>query len=948
MSFCPECRAEIAEDREICPECGQRLSGTGDVGSDGRSGGRSREPSNPTLELPSGGSSGSQTKVLSRAQAILRRARHEPRFVPGTLLMGRYRIIGLLGEGGMGEVYRADDLKLQEPVALKFLPEGLTQEEPMLERFHREVRIAHQISHPNVCRVYDIGEVDGQHFISMEYIDGENLASLLRRIGHLPPAKALQIAHQLTAGLAAAHSCGVLHRDLKPGNVMIDGRGRAKITDFGLASLIDEIQGEKSRAGTPPYMAPEQILEQNVSVQSDIYSLGLVLFEVFTGEKAFPGGEREIKLEKGLEPVPRSPSSILEVDPEVERVLLRCLQHDPLERPVSVIALAAALPGGDPLAAALAAGETPSPEMVAAAPKEGSLTPAVALVVLAGVFLELLVLALLSGPATLHRRVPLDKPPAVLVDRAGELVRELGFGETLEHDAHGFREDAEVRKFLGENEPPAERWAKLEDGRAAAIYFWYRSSARPIVPVLHGFWRADYDDPPATPRSTRLFFDPRGRLLAFQAFPDLQPATGHLPSRTGSSRTGSSDGGPQAGEPGVDWEILFAAAGLDPKEFKPATPRRRPHADADFHDAWEGTFPEHDVPVRVEAASLAGRPISFEVLAPWSEKNAPWNRPIRLQPVELEVDKRAFQQLLVLLFFSILLASLILARRNLQNGRGDRKGAFRFALFLFVLSIASWLLWTSHVASFLELTLFIEASALALFRSTLFWIIYVALEPFVRRRWPQRIISWSRLLAGQVRDPLVGRDLLIGALFGLGMLIVIFVGGSLPGTFDLPTDLADFVDADALVGLSGVVRQLNEHVFIAVLIGLSSLFALLLLTMLLQKEAAATVVFWLLLTLVWNLALPGGPMLRIALGMAAAMLVFVLRRFGLLAVASGLFFYLTCRYYPITSDLGAWYAESAIWAFLVVTVPVIFGFYTSLAGQPILRRGLLEERASGI
>ncbi|MEX1312398.1 MAG: serine/threonine-protein kinase, partial [Candidatus Sulfomarinibacteraceae bacterium] len=141
------------------------------------------------------------------------------RFIPGTVLADRYRIVGLIGRGGMGEVYRADDLKLGQPVALKFLPVGLDRDEGRLRRFLNEVRMALRVSHPNVCRVHDIGEFDGQHFISMEYVDGEDLSSLLRRIGRLPKSKAIQAARQLCAGLAAAHGQGVLHRDLKPANV---------------------------------------------------------------------------------------------------------------------------------------------------------------------------------------------------------------------------------------------------------------------------------------------------------------------------------------------------------------------------------------------------------------------------------------------------------------------------------------------------------------------------------------------------------------------------------------------------------------------------------------------------------------------------------------------------------------------------------------------------------
>src|SRR5919204_740591 len=157
------------------------------------------------------------------------------RFEAGTLFAGRFRIVGPLGKGGMGEVYRADDLKLDQAVALKLLPPGLECDPARLAQFHNEVRIARQVSHRNVCRTYDIGDADGRPFLTMEYVDGEDLASLLRRIGRFPQDKAVEVARQICAGLAAAHERGVLHRDLKPANIMIDGDGNVRITDFGLA-----------------------------------------------------------------------------------------------------------------------------------------------------------------------------------------------------------------------------------------------------------------------------------------------------------------------------------------------------------------------------------------------------------------------------------------------------------------------------------------------------------------------------------------------------------------------------------------------------------------------------------------------------------------------------------------------------------------------------------------
>src|SRR6195256_4442925 len=166
------------------------------------------------------------------------------RFVPGSVVAGRYRLVALLGRGGMGEVYRADDLTLDQPVALKFLPDGVVVDDNRLAEFHNELRLARQVSHKNVVRLYDLGDADGRRFLTMEYVDGEDLASLLRRIGRIPQDKAVDIARQLCAGVAAAHERGVLHRDLKPANGMLDGDGDVRITDFGIATAAEDAGGE--------------------------------------------------------------------------------------------------------------------------------------------------------------------------------------------------------------------------------------------------------------------------------------------------------------------------------------------------------------------------------------------------------------------------------------------------------------------------------------------------------------------------------------------------------------------------------------------------------------------------------------------------------------------------------------------------------------------------------
>src|SRR5215472_5209616 len=238
--FCPMCGARVSTSARFCSSCGQAMdSDTGTTLVENGAGyeGETIAPAASNARKP------------PSAPATARSPRSTPtpnpltgsdpigggRFVPGQILAGRYRVVALAGRGGMGEVYRADDLTLSQVVAIKFLPEALTQDPGALARFHSEVRIARQIAHPNVCRVFDIGDTGGTPFLTMEYVDGEDLASAVRRFGKLSQDKAVEVTRQICAGLAAAHDRGVIHRDLKPANVMLDGAGKVRITDFGLA-----------------------------------------------------------------------------------------------------------------------------------------------------------------------------------------------------------------------------------------------------------------------------------------------------------------------------------------------------------------------------------------------------------------------------------------------------------------------------------------------------------------------------------------------------------------------------------------------------------------------------------------------------------------------------------------------------------------------------------------
>src|SRR3954451_16165208 len=331
------------------------------------------------------------------------------RFPPGAILAGRYRLVALLGRGGMGEVYRADDLTLDQPVALKFLPES-DAGDAGLAQLHNELRVARQVSHKNVCRLYDLGDADGHRFLTMEYVDGEDLGSLLRRIGRIPQDKAIEIARQLCAGVSAAHERGVLHRDLKPANVMLDSEGQVRITDFGIATVA--VSSAEGIAGTPQYMAPEVLAGRPASVKSDIYALGLVLFEILTGRRAYDAKTLgDVKQLHAAGPVTTPSSIVRDLDPAVERVILRCLSANPEERPASALTVAASLPGGDPLAAALAAGETPSPDMLAASGTSEALPRVWALAGAAWIVIAMAAVVLLYQRVLMINVVDPPKPP---------------------------------------------------------------------------------------------------------------------------------------------------------------------------------------------------------------------------------------------------------------------------------------------------------------------------------------------------------------------------------------------------------------------------------------------------------------------------------------------------------------------------------------------------------
>jgi len=817
----------------------------------------------------------------------------------------------------MGEVYRADDLTLDQPVALKFLPAGVAADSDRLAQFHAELRIARQVSHKNVCRLYDLGEHEGRRFLTMEYVDGEDLATLLRRIGRLPHDKAVDIARQLCAGVAAAHERGVLHRDLKPANVMIDGDGNVRITDFGLAVAAGDIKA--SRAGTPQYMAPELLTGGAPSVKTDIYALGLILFEMFTGKRAFDAKTFNELLSMHETRSVATPSSVVrDLDPAVERVVMRCLERDPALRPGSALAVAAALPGGDPLAAALAAGETPSPEMIAAAGETSAFSPAIGLSLFAAVIVGILAVALLSDRTLLIAKIPMEKSVDALEDRAREVVAKLGYTDKPADTARGFLVLGDYIAYVVGTDRSATRWNSLSNAFFPTLRFWYRTSPRELQTLGDG-WRPGYGDPPMTISNMRsVVLDSQGHLTQFTV----------VTPQVDDAQTPSVQ---------MDWNPLFDAAGLDMKTFTPADSTWVPNSYADERKAWEGPMPgRSDITLRVEAASYRGRAAFFQIVGPWSR------RPRQDQPRQQGESVIRIGLFLIVLVLSI--STCVLAHHNVKTGRGDRRGATRIAFALLSIMFASWVLGARHsLQPLTEYGNFLQFAANQLLTAAILWLIYLALEPYVRRYSPDMLMSWTRLLSGRFRDPRVGRDILIGIAAGIVVALIRCALVLLPPMFGSAPPPPRGINTDFLLTTRHVVSALLRMPPNALFNGMLITLAFALARVFVKSTWLATAIAGVLLAFV-VVSEAGTEQLALNLTFAVAVSVVylaVLVYFGMFAMILAFLTNFILGQSGLTADLSKIYAPTSIWMLALVAAMAAFGYYASRAGEPLF--GKLTE-----
>lgn len=819
------------------------------------------------------------------------------RFVPGTLFGNRYRIIGRLGKGGMGDVYRADDIKLGQPTAMKFLPEQLSQDRAALIRLVNEVKIARAISHPNVCRVFDLGEEGGQNFISMEYVDGEDLASLLRRIGRLPGDKALQIARQLASGLAAAHEKGVLHRDLKPANVMVDGRGHVRIMDFGLAGLAEELKGDTGRAGTPAYMAPEQLAGRGVTAKSDVYAIGLLFYEVFSGKPVFRPESMQDLARLHKQPIPPLSTHVPEIDPAVEKVIMKCLERDPDLRPASALAVTQML-GGDALSAALEAGETPSPELVAASGSRGAIpVPFVAAMLLA-VVLTMFGVATMNSKVKLFASTKMEFAPITLADKAREALKQLGHPRRGTDSAFGIEE---IRPEAVEGQPtPPPR-----------MRFWYRESDRPIPPGAGGV--VSRQNPPVSAVGERtVLMDLRGNVIEVVA-----PVTGTI------STTTLSDS-----EIGRIVELTDAdKTRLKPMDSGDFAPGVFATARQSFESSRQGAQPGAS-PIRVDVASVGNAVTYLSVRDGRAPSNPAASR------TEAGEGNWIVAATLGLITLSLHAVPLWMASWSVRQGKADRRGATRLAVLTFAVSSLAWLA-RAHYApdpgALLDTA--IPALSFSAYLAAMVWMLYVGLEPIIRKRWPTSLVSWSRLLSGSLIDPMVGREILVGSFLGVAWVLVVQGVASFAARGGTPAALG--INELTLMGPLPAISVVLSALISAILLTLAITFVCTLPRFLINNQAFAGAAIFAVLVIFFAMAammqsgVAGSPIIVVAALLAGGVAGFVLTRLGLLALSSAFFTAGVLSAFPVSIG-GGWTASYSILAMFIVVAVAGLGAFAAL------------------
>jgi serine/threonine-protein kinase len=565
------------------------------------------------------------------------------------------------------------------------------------------------------------------------------------------------------------------------------------------------------------------------------------------------------------------------------------------------------------LAAALAAGETPAPELVAAAEVEGALNPRVAAACLAAIGVGVALLIALAPYFQIARMTPLDLSPDALALRATQILSSAGFEEPAGDTMDGLEVSGNYLPYVARRADGVAIHERLPTERPGAIYYWYRQVPSQLKP-LAGASHPSADNPPLlTPGSADVLLDSRGNLRGLLIVPPREWLAG--PPRE------------------VDWQPLFAAAGLDLAGFEATTANWDRSVQADTKLAWRGVHPDSGgTEVTVEAGAVGGHAVHFLVVAPWVE-DARQNQGA--------VGSRAGGVILSIWFAASLVAAVLIARRNLRLGRGDRRASWRLAVVMTALLFVWWLTGTHHLSGAGELNLFIDGSANALFWGGVVWLVYMAIEPSYRRLWPGQLVAWVRLVGGRFRDPLVGRDVLLGVLWGVAytaifpMLALGSARAGIPLSPPLPAWGGGPIGATPVDGAGPMLSALSLLVATQLLDNLIFFVSLVALRLALRNTMAAFAVILVGVVLGFPSATANPVVAAIITVLLAGVNFLLLFRFGVLFFVLADVVSTALLRFPLTADIGSWYFGNTVFVVLVVGGLAAYGFHTSLAGKSV-------------
>jgi hypothetical protein len=552
--------------------------------------------------------------------------------------------------------------------------------------------------------------------------------------------------------------------------------------------------------------------------------------------------------------------------------------------------------------------------MVAAAGEQGTLRPAVGVACLVGVLVLFIAAIFMTKHANMMRYVSMDKHPEALAERARQIIADLGLRSEAEYNAYGYDRGRNYMRYIEMQDDSPDRWEVLRKARPPVITFWYRQDSRPLVPWAPWAPRTKatlFDPPQLSMESVNLVLTMDGDLLWLQAIPPFWRD-------------------PQEEEAEVDWSNLFSVAGLDPDLFEPIQLDRNPLYFCDTQEAWKGVYPERpEIPMWIRACAYRGTPIHFQAYGPWLETQEKW---VEVAKRERPLMRLLYDWIWIVLPLGIGGVAVVLVIRNLRLGRGDRRGALRVAAVITACQLLSWLISPDHVANKWELYRFLDFLAYSLMWGALAWAFYMALEPFIRRYWPSALVSWSRLLSGRGRDPLVGRDILVGMLLGFCYRMLAFTDNMMSEWIGIaPPEIGFGYPGDSFLNLGRMTSYfLGEMVDILLLV-MGMLLGLALARALLRRRwlaiALVTVVLIPTFSTGFNEPLPLSVALHVLI---IALIMLCMLRFGLLAMfASGLTAFCTMGF-PLTPDMSAWYASATIYSGVVILALAVYGFIISL------------------